>query len=62
MTLAEIRRANDLPQTKREKDYRVQRDRLAQVLRNVLATGTGGPRFHVAEDAATAVLVEIYGE
>lgn len=63
--LREIRAANraatDLPQTKRENDYRVQRDRLAQVLRDVVKAAQSGP-VSMAETAAKKVLVEIYGE
>lgn len=67
--LGEIRKANDIAQTKRESDYRVQRDRLAQVLRKVLGpkpTGVGTDHLRVrdvaAETAARDVLAAIYGE
>lgn len=71
--LAEIRRMNraatDLPQTKREADYRVQRDRLGQVMRKLLGpkptcVGTAHLRVrdYAAEADARKVLGEIFGE
>lgn len=69
--LGEIKNMNravaDLPQTKREVDFRVQRDRLGQVLRKLLATNGGATRagadaYTVAEDDALKALVAIYGK
>jgi hypothetical protein len=64
--LGEIRQMNravaDIPQTKREQGYRVQRDRVAQVLRRVLATqdGTVAAKRDTVADARK-VLTEIFG-
>lgn len=57
---AKNRAATDLPQTKRELDYRQQRDRLAQVLRKVLALPRGA--CDTPDHAeARKVLVEVFG-
>lgn len=63
--LREIKQMNDLPQTKREADYRVQRDRLAQVLRKVLDEEIPQgrtPKAFGAVEAANLTLLQIYGE
>lgn len=59
--LREIRTANeramDLPQTKRENDYRVQRDKLGLALRKAIAyPGT------TTETEARRLLAEIFGD
>ena len=54
--LNEIREANRGTPEKAKADPRVQRDRLAQCLRRVLANDTG------AADTARKVLTEIYGK
>lgn len=65
--LTEIKQMNrvvaDMPQTKREIDYRVQRDRLGQVLRKVLAErGVAAMDVDTTVKAdARKVLTEIYG-
>lgn len=79
--LREIKEMNravaDMPQTKREANYRVQRDRLGQVLRKVLAQNEGlrifpdrkgpghtnvAPGIDTAAEAdARKVLTEIFG-
>jgi len=54
--LNEIREANRGTPAKAKADPRVQRDRLAQVLRRVLANETG------AAATAQKILTEIYGQ
>lgn len=64
--LREIHAANraaaDLPQTKREKDFRVQRDQLGQALRKVLALKPMGAVEVGTEADARKVLADVYGD